>query len=86
MSVKTTPDMARLLTIVSEMDIDGIKEWTVASLLAWKANHPEADVISDVFMDVVSAMVIDAGGQVIMREMDEDEWNDEFGDDWDDED
>lgn len=86
MSGLTSKATADFLNMASELSADEIKELVVATLLIWKAKHEhEVDFMTEVVMDVVSAMVRDAGGEVIIHEVYDDDWNDFmdelFGDD-----
>lgn len=87
MSVRTTPELAKFMDMASKLEPEDITEVVVATLLAWKARHPEADAMSDVVVNIIRAMVIDAGGEVYVRELDDDEYGEEWFDEWfDDED
>lgn len=82
MSVKTTPELAKLFDLTSKLNAEDMTEVTVAMLLSWEAQHPEVDTMSDVVINVVRAMVIDAGGEVHVHEIDDDEWGDWYGAEW----
>lgn len=82
MSVKTTPELAKFFDLTSKLNAEDMTEVAVAMLLSWKARHPEADTMSDVVINVIRAMVIDAGGEVYVHELDDDEWGDWYGAEW----
>ena len=84
MSIPATPETGRMLEMASRLNAEDVEELIVAILLAWKELHPDADVITDVVFDVVSAMVIDGGGAVIEHDIDDpdDDFFDEDGEWW----
>ena len=81
MSLQANDKLAELLEMSSQLSAEEFKELTVAMMLYWESMHQETDFISDILMSVISAMVKDAGGEVICCDVGDDDFDEFFDDD-----